>query len=76
LLFIRETIVLRDIKTEFVNSNNQLEDIFTKSLWDLELIIFVRSLIHTVYMHKLKGQLNIKSLAHIFYYYVNTSIYK
>jgi len=30
--FIRENIISRDIKTEFVNSNNQLADIFTKPL--------------------------------------------
>ena len=30
--FIREKIILRDIKTEFVNSNNQLADIFIKPL--------------------------------------------
>jgi len=30
--FIREKIILGDIKTEFVNSNNQLADIFTKPL--------------------------------------------
>ena len=30
--FIREKIISRDIKTEFVNSNNQLADIFTKPL--------------------------------------------
>jgi len=30
--FIREKIMSGDIKTEFVNSNDQLADIFTKSL--------------------------------------------
>ena len=30
--FIQEKIISRDIKTEFVNSNDQLADIFTKSL--------------------------------------------
>ena len=30
--FIREKIVSRDIKTDFVNSSDQLADIFTKSL--------------------------------------------
>jgi len=30
--FIREKIISEDIKTEFVNSNNQLADIFTKPL--------------------------------------------
>ena len=31
--FISENIVSRDIKSEFVNSNDQLADFFTKSLW-------------------------------------------
>jgi len=31
--FIREKIIFGDIKTEFVNLNDQLADIFTKSLW-------------------------------------------
>jgi len=30
--FVREKITFEDIKTEFVNSNDQLGDIFTKSL--------------------------------------------
>ena len=30
--FVREKIILGDIKTEFVNSNNQLADIFSKPL--------------------------------------------
>ena len=30
--FIREKIISENIKTEFVNSNNQLADIFTKPL--------------------------------------------
>ena len=30
--FIRENIALRCMTTSFVNSNDQLEDIFTKSL--------------------------------------------
>jgi len=32
--FIREKIMSGDIKTEFVNSSDQLADIFTKSLWE------------------------------------------
>jgi len=37
---IRENIESRDIKTEFVNSNDQLADIFTKSLkgWRIDYI--------------------------------------
>jgi len=30
--FVREKVMSRDIKTEFVNSSDQLADIFTKSL--------------------------------------------
>jgi len=32
--FIREKIISGDIKTKFVNSNDQLPDIFIKSLWE------------------------------------------
>ena len=39
--FIREKIISGDIKTEFVNSNNQLAYIFTKPLRGLGLITFV-----------------------------------
>jgi len=49
--FIREKIVSRDIKNQFVISNNQLANIFTYN--DLELIIFISSLVHTTYMHQL-----------------------
>jgi len=35
--FVREKITSGDIKTEFVNSNNQLTDIFTKSLRELRI---------------------------------------
>jgi len=52
--FIREKIVSRDIKNQFVISNNQLANIFTYN--DLELIIFISSLIHTTYMHQLENK--------------------
>jgi len=45
-----------DIKTEFVNSSDQLADIFTKYLRGLELIIFVTSLAHTICMLQLEGE--------------------
>ena len=35
--FIRKKIVFRDIKIEFVNSSDQLTNIFTKSLWELRI---------------------------------------
>jgi len=54
--FIREKIMSGDIKIEFVNSNDQLVDIFTKSLRGLELIIFVTSLAHTICMLQLGGK--------------------
>jgi len=53
--FIQEKNVSGDIKTEFVNLNYQLANIFTKFLRDRELIIFVTSLVHTIYMHQLEG---------------------
>ena len=37
--FIREKIISGDIKTEFVNSNNQLANIFTKPLQDVILVL-------------------------------------
>jgi len=36
--FVREKITSGDIKTEFVNSNDQLADIFTKYLKVLKII--------------------------------------
>jgi len=55
--FIREKIVSRDIKikTEFVNSSNQLANIFTKSLRG-PMIIFVTCLVHTICMHQFEGE--------------------
>jgi len=53
--FIQEKIIFRDIKTEFVNSNDQLADILLNLYGDLELIIFVTSLVHMIYMHQLEG---------------------
>jgi len=54
--FIREKIVSRDIKTEFVNSNDQLTDIFINFYEDLELIIFVTRLIYMIYMHQFEEE--------------------
>jgi len=54
--FIHEKIMSRDFKTEFVNSSDQLADIFNKSLRSLELIIYVTSLAHTLCMLQLDGE--------------------
>ena len=54
--FVREKNYIGDIKTEFVNSNDQLVDIFTKYLRVPELIIFVTSLVHTIYIHQLEEE--------------------
>jgi len=54
--FIQEKIMSGDIKTEFVNSSDQLADIVTKSLRGLELIIFATSLAHTIFMFQLEGE--------------------
>ena len=47
--FIREKIASGCVATSFVNSNDQLADIFTKSLRGLGLNTFVTSLVHMTY---------------------------
>ncbi|RVW28752.1 Retrovirus-related Pol polyprotein from transposon RE1 [Vitis vinifera] len=54
--FIREKIASGCVATSFVNSNDQLADIFTKSLRVLELNTFVTSLVHITYMLQLEGE--------------------
>jgi len=54
--FIRERSCLETSRLEFVNSSDQLADIFTKSLRGLELIIFVKSLAHMSCMLQLEGE--------------------
>lgn len=54
--FIKEKILPRCIITSFVNSNDQLEDIFTKSLQILELVTFVTSLVHVTCMLHLEKE--------------------
>jgi len=44
-----------DIKTEFVNSNDQLVDIFTKSLMGPKIDYIVTSLGHTIICSSLRG---------------------
>ena len=48
--FIREKIASGCVATSFVNSNDQLADIFTKSLKGPRLNTFVTSLVHMTYM--------------------------
>ena len=48
--FIKEKISLGCMVTSFVNSNDQLIDIFTKSLKCPRLNKYVTSLVHTTYM--------------------------
>ena len=55
VILFKKTLYL-ETSIEFVNLNDQLVDIFTKSLLDLELIIYVTSLVHTIYMHHLDGK--------------------
>ena len=54
--FIREKIASGCVATSFVNSNDQLADIFTKSLKTLGLNTFVTSLVHMTYMLQLEGE--------------------
>jgi len=54
--FIREKIVSRDIKTKFVNWNDQLGDIVIKSLRETRMIRFVTNLVYMIYMHQLGGE--------------------
>ena len=54
--FIREKIASGCVATSFVNSNDQLADIFTKSLKVLELNTFVTSLVHITYMLQFEGE--------------------
>ncbi|RVW65791.1 Retrovirus-related Pol polyprotein from transposon RE2 [Vitis vinifera] len=44
------------VATSFVNSNDQLADIFTKSLRGPRINIFVTSLVHMTYMLQLEGE--------------------
>ncbi|RVW87781.1 Retrovirus-related Pol polyprotein from transposon RE1 [Vitis vinifera] len=54
--FIREKIASGCVATSFVNSNDQLADIFTKSLRGPRINIFVTSLVHMTYMLQLEGE--------------------
>jgi len=51
--FIQKKIVYGDNKTKFVNSNDQLAYIFTKSLGGPRI---VTSLVHMTYMPQLEGE--------------------
>ena len=54
--FIREKIASGCMTTSFVNSSDQLADVFTKSLRGLELSTFVTNLVHLTYMLQLEGK--------------------
>jgi len=53
--FIREKLLSGEITTDFVNSSNQLANVFAKSLEALRLNTFVTSLVHMTYMLQLEG---------------------
>ncbi|RDY01363.1 Copia protein, partial [Mucuna pruriens] len=54
--FVRKKLLAREISTEFVNSSNQLADIFTKSLRGPRYKLDVPSLEHIIYMLQLEGE--------------------
>ena len=73
--FVREKITSGDIKTEFVNSNDQLADIFTKSLRG-PMIDYICNKFGTynLYAPVWGGVLNITGLTHVFCYFVTISV--
>ena len=54
--FIREKIALRCMNTSFVNSNDQLADIFTKSLRSPRIKYICDNLVLLTYMLQLEGE--------------------
>jgi len=54
--FVRKKITSGDIKTEFVNSNDQLADIFTKPLRGSIIDYICNKLVHIIYMHQLEEE--------------------
>ena len=66
--FIQEKIIFGDIKTKFVNSNDQLANIFTKSLRRPRIDYICNKLgTYNLYAPAWGRVLNIMGLAHIFY---------
>ncbi|BAT81868.1 hypothetical protein VIGAN_03177500 [Vigna angularis var. angularis] len=53
---IREKLLSKDLVTDFVNSNEQLANILTKSLRGLKINLYVPSLVHMIYMLQLEGE--------------------
>lgn len=47
---------IRDIKTEFVNSNDLLANIFTKSLKRPRINYICNKFEHKIYMHQFEGE--------------------
>jgi len=54
--FIRENILFGCIATSFVNSANQLADVFIKSLQSPRIAFICNKLVHMTYMLQLGGQ--------------------
>jgi len=54
--FIQGKIIFGDIKTEFVNSNDQLDDIFTKSLRGSRIDYMCNKLGSYDLYHQLEGE--------------------
>ena len=54
--FIREKIASGCVATNFVNSNDQLTDIFTKSLRSPRIKYICNKLVHITYMLQLEGE--------------------
>jgi len=73
--FIWEKITSGDIKTEFVNSNDQFADIFTKYLRGPRIDYICNKFgTYNLYAPALGGVLNIMGLAHVLYYFVTISV--
>jgi len=68
--FIWEKIVYEGIKTKFVNSNDQLVDIFTKSLWGPRINYICKLGTYDLYGPTWGGVLNVTDLVHSLYYFV------
>jgi len=67
--FVQEKITSRDTKTKFVNSNDQLTDIFTKSLRGSRIDYICNKLgTYNLYTPARGGVLNITGLAHVCYF--------
>jgi len=74
VIFFLEKIVYGDIKNYFVISNDQLVDIFTKSLWGPRIdYICKKFCMYHLYTPAWEGVLDVTGLVHTFYMFL---IYK